>query len=427
MKCNDRQINAVWSRWASRLLIAISIISSASAVAGNREQAKRMHDRLTGTIATNAMLDNMVALMDNTAPGYVAAAREAIKNNPAFYNVTLKNFAAPWTNEDQTVFVPLNDYTATVIGLIRDSDTETKAAASALHDFHEVLYGDVVYTGGGAVATAFSASNNTHYEELERTDLKATLIENAQSSLTSLPAAATAGVITSRAASEAFFSAGTNRAMFRFTLMNHFCTDMEPLQDISRVPDKVRRDVSRSPGGDSRIFMNSCVGCHAGMDGMLLAYAYYDFNIATGVLDYKTNTALISNPDGADFPNPNNVVVKFNHNETNFKYGYVARDDGWINYWRNGQNSLLGWYNNTVLDADGHSSGNGAKSLGMEMARTNAFDSCQVKKAFKAVCLRDSDSFAADRSEVNRIAGLFKADGNMINVFAEVAAYCKGQ
>ena len=37
-----------------------------------------------------------------------------------FYNVTLKNFAAPWTNRDQSVFVPLNDYIATVIGMIRD-------------------------------------------------------------------------------------------------------------------------------------------------------------------------------------------------------------------------------------------------------------------------------------------------------------------
>lgn len=427
MKCNDRQLNTVWRKWASCLLITIGIISSASAVAGNREQAKRMHDRLTGTIATNTMLDNMVALIDGSQASYVLAAKEAIQNNPAFYNVTLKNFAAPWTSETQSVFVPLNDYTATVIGLIRDSDVSTKAAASALHDFHEVLSADVIYTGGGAVSPAFSASNNAHYAALERTDLEATLVEAPQSSVTSLPSAATAGVITSRAAAEAFFSAGTNRAMFRFTLMNHLCTDLEPLKDVSRVPDKVRRDVSRSPGGDSRIFMNSCVGCHAGMDGMLKAYAYYDYNITSGALDYKQDNTLIPNPDGADFPNPNNVVSKFNHNETNFKYGYIATDDSWINYWRNGQNSLLGWYNNTVLDGDGHATGAGAKSLGVELASTDAFDSCQVKKVFKAVCLRDADDFSVDRDEVSRIAGIFKGDGNMISVFAEVAAYCKGQ
>jgi hypothetical protein len=426
MKCNNRQANALWRKWVKSLLITVSIISSASVMAGNREQAKRMHDRLTGTIATNAMLDSMEAVMDNTPAGYVAAARVAIQNNPAFYNVTLKNFAAPWTNEPQTVFVPLNDYTATVIGLIRDSDNATKAGAT-LHDFHEVLYGDITYTGGGSVPTAASASNNTHYEELERTDLEANLIEVPQSSLNSLPTSATAGVMTSRAASEAFFIMGTNRAMFRFTLINHLCTDLEPLKDISRVPDMVRRDVSRSPGGDSRIFMNSCVGCHAGMDSLMPAFAYYDYNTGTGALDYKQDTSLIPNPDGADFANPNNVVSKFNHNETNFKYGYVARDDSWVNYWRDGQNGVLGWYNAITPDPnDGLIKGSGAKALGMELARSDAFDSCQVKKAFKAVCIRDSNDFTADRDEVSRIAGLFKADGNMINVFAEVAAYCKG-
>ena len=47
------------------------------------------------------------------------AARIAMQS-PSFYRVVLKNFATPWTNRDQTVFAPLNDYTATVIGMIRD-------------------------------------------------------------------------------------------------------------------------------------------------------------------------------------------------------------------------------------------------------------------------------------------------------------------
>ena len=42
------------------------------------------------------------------------------KGARGFYNVTLKNWIAPWTNEEQTVFTDLNDYTATAIGMIRD-------------------------------------------------------------------------------------------------------------------------------------------------------------------------------------------------------------------------------------------------------------------------------------------------------------------
>jgi len=395
--------------------MAACIAASGSALAGTREQAKRIHDRLAGVSPSNAVLQQMEdEIADNGDP--VAAARIAMQNS-AFYNVTLKNFAAPWTNEDQSVFVPLNDYTATVIGMIRDNK-----------DFHEVLYGNIIYTNA---AQAYSNSSNASYEALEQagSDLSnaSVLVERVQSDVTQLPANATAGVMTTRAAAAAFFVAGTNRAMFRFTFMNHLCSDLEPLKDVSRVPDRVRRDASRSPGGDSRIFMNSCVGCHAGMDGMQGAFAYYDFNVDAAQLDYQANNEDIPNPIGSPIPNPNHVTTKFNHNETTFKYGYVATDDSWLNYWRNGQNSLLGWYNDTPLDENGHSTGNGAKSLGMELSRTDAFDSCQVKKVFKSVCLRDSEDFQVDRNEVQRIASLFKDDGNMLNVFAEVAGYCKGQ
>ena len=70
--------------------------------------------------------------------------------------------------------------------------------------------------------------------------------------------------MTTRAAAQAFFIAGTNRAMFRYTMMNHLCMDLEQVQDPTRPPDRVRQDVSRSPGGDSRVFLNNCVGVPRG-------------------------------------------------------------------------------------------------------------------------------------------------------------------
>jgi hypothetical protein len=39
--------------------------------------------------------------------------------NPAFYNVTIKTWVAPWTNEAFDKFEPLNDYTATVMIFVR--------------------------------------------------------------------------------------------------------------------------------------------------------------------------------------------------------------------------------------------------------------------------------------------------------------------
>ena len=219
--------------------------------AGIREQAKRIHDRLAGVPPSASVLD---AMENDIATGGVSgleiAAYRAMENS-AFYNVTLKNFVTPWTNKDQTVFAPLNDYTATVIGMVRDDEP-----------FNTVLSADVLYIGSSSGLPAYSMSNNNHYQALEDqgVDLKTDLVKMTQSGLTTLPASATAGVLTTRAGAEAFFFAGTNRAMLRFTMLNHLCNDLEQVKDITRPPDRIRQDVSRSPGGDSRIFLNSCIG-----------------------------------------------------------------------------------------------------------------------------------------------------------------------
>jgi len=406
------------------LLILVPLFSNGTALAGvaERDQARRIHDRLAGIPPTNTVLDAMeAAILANPGTTGEEDAADIAMNNPAFYNVTLKNYAAPWTNEAQTTFVPLNDYTATVIGIIRDD-----------LDFRQVLFGDIIYTGNASGLTAYSNSNNNHYEQLEQLgpvtgDLSNTgiLQQQTQSSVTGLPANATAGVITTRAAAEAFFTDGTNRAMLRFTLMNHLCTDLEPLKDVSRIPDRVRQDVSRSPGGDSRIFMFSCIGCHAGMDGLTGAYSKYNFNTVTNSLDYARTDATALADETLNGYVAGGISGKYANNADNFKSGYITTDESWINYWRNGPNKLLGW-NATPNDPDlhGNERGEGAKSMGAELANSTAFASCQVKKAFKAVCFRNSDDYAADRTIVDTITTSFMSGYNMKSVFAKVAAYC---
>jgi hypothetical protein len=401
--------------------IVLLLLISQSLFAGDleRRQAKRIHDRLTGVPPSAAVLDSMEAalLADNTGK----TAAEIALQDPAFYNVTLKNWTAPWTNEEQTIFTPLNDYTATVIGMVRDDV-----------DFRELLFGDIIYTGATSSLSLspYSNSNNNHYEELEALgpvtgDLSddSILIKQLQSSVTGLSSSATAGVITTRASARAFLIQGTNRALFRFTMLNHLCNDLEQIKDNSRTPDRVHQDVARSPGGDSQIYLNSCVGCHAGMDGLLGAYAYLDLAFTEdGDGEVIENTAALEYT-------PGEVQAKYLINSNNFKQGFITTDDSWINYWRNGPNALLGWndYPGVQKDAKGHSYGNGPKSMGKELAYSDAFAQCQVKKAFKAVCFRDPDNYAADRSEVSTIVGDFVASGyKMKQVFRDVAAYCKG-
>ncbi len=179
--------------------------------------------------------------------------------------------------------------------------------------FNTVLSADILYTANGSAGVAaYSPTNNDHYQQLDDqgADLKAVLQKTTQSSLLGIPATATAGVITTRAAAEAFFVAGTNRAMFRFTLINHLCRDMDAVLDISRPPDRIRQDVSRSPGGDSRIFLNNCIGCHSGMDPMAQSFAYYNYDATTLMQE------LYSAPQ---------VQAKYSINTDNFKPGYVTR------------------------------------------------------------------------------------------------------
>jgi hypothetical protein len=382
--------------FAKHILILCWLLFPANSVSAGdleRRQAKRLHDRLTGVPPSETVLNDMeTALLGGNSVGAALIAME----NSAFYNVTLKNFTTPWTNRDQTVFAPLNDYSATVIGMIRDEVP-----------FNQVLSADLVYVGDSSLGLpAYSMSNNDHYAALENQgiDLADMLIAVPQSTVTDLQASATAGIMTSRAAAEAFFSAGTNRAMFRFTLMNHLCNDLEQVKDISRSPDRIRQDISRSPGGDSRLFLNSCVGCHSGMDPMAQAFAYYNFDEGSQRLTFT----------------PGNVQAKYFINAGTFKYGFVTPNDRWDNYWRNGQNALLGW------DASLPGSGSGAKSLGNELAGSDAFASCQVKKVFRTVCLREPGN-SNDRNQVETITRNFRADNyNMKTVFAEAAVYCMG-
>ena len=374
-----------------------------------RDQAKRMHDRIAGVPPDAATLDQMATAIGNNDPvGAALIATEA----PEFYSVTLKNLATPWSNEFGDIFRPLNDYVATIIGIVRDE-----------RDFREILSGDVLYVGSGTGIPGYSTTSNAHYEALEAqgVNLKDNLQFVPQSSMNGIPADATAGVMTSRAAAKAFFIDGTNRAMFRFTLLNHLCHDLEQVKDITRTPDRIRQDVSRSPGGDSRIFLNSCIGCHAGMDPMAQAFAYYDYiydvdndpDAENGFIDY--NSAGEINPETGT-----RVVSKYFNNALTFEHGFATPDDAWANYWREGQNQLLGW------DPALPGSGAGAKSLGMELAHTERFAQCQVEKVFANVCLRPVQD-GADRAQISSMVSSFQSSGyNLKQVFAESAVYCMG-
>ncbi len=368
-------------------------ISLSVASAGPREQARRIHDRLTGVPPSAAVLDSMAAKI---ASGDALGAALDAMANPAFLNTTVRDLAAPWTNREQSVYVDLNDSTATVIGMIRDDVP-----------FDQVLHEDIVYVGSAAATgIPYSTANNDHYIDLQqaRIDLSDpnNLVRELQSSVTGLGTGATAGVMTTRGFAEAFYIAGTNRSPVRFTTLNFMCMDMEDFRDVGAWPDRVRQDVTRSPGGDSNIFLTDCLSCHAGLDGLAGAFAHYDFDENAQQLVYT----------------PGSVQPKFLQDAAAFPLGFVTIGDSWINYWRSGPNAFVGW--------NGPGSGQGAKSLGMELAQTRQFAECQVRNVFEKVCYRTPNG-AADLGVIDTITDVFEANNrSMQRVFAETAVSCMG-
>jgi len=377
----------------------VAVLCAGQALAGPNEQAKRMFDRIAGVPPSSTELTTMAGYLTS---GDTTDAVNVALNAAPFYNTVLKNFAMPWTNRDQTTFAPLNDYVATFIGMVRDDIP-----------FNTALSADILYISNAPGLPAPSAANNSHYATAESTgvNLQTTLVQTTQSGVYAIPTTATAGLMTTRASTSSFFINGTNRAMFRFTLIAHLCNDLPTVSDISRPPDRIRQDVSRSPGGDSRVFLNSCIGCHSGMDPMAQAFAYYNF-VGVAVGD-GTNTGSLSYTEGV-------TQAKYHINTGNFPQGFVTPDDSWSNRWRTGPNSALGW--NASLPG----SGTGAKSLGQELESSQAFAQCQAQKVFQAVCYR-APSSAADVTQVNTMTSTFQAGGYKYKqLFASAAVYCMG-
>src|SRR5256884_1070971 len=219
VRLNKAQVKSGGARRAltgAALLLAQLTIA---AHAGPNEQAKRIYERIAGETPAAAVLAQMATAISGSPgqAGLLAAAAIAT-SAPSFYNVTLKNLVIPWTNRDQTVFAPLNDYAATVIGMSRDDLA-----------FNTALSDDILYVVNAPGLPAPSAANNNHYATAESNgvDLSTALQRTTQSGTYGTPVQATAGLITTRGAASAFFINGTNRAMFRFTMINHLCHDME--------------------------------------------------------------------------------------------------------------------------------------------------------------------------------------------------------
>ena len=361
---------------AGTVLLLMQLANAAHA--GPNEQAKRIYERIAGVPPSATELTTMANIItagcgaagcapNSAGLAVLANAAQTATAARSFYNVTLKNFVIPWTNRDQTVFAPLNDYTATVIGMVRD-DVDVQHRAVGRHS---------LYVQDQRPAGALDGQQRSLRAPRRRraSTCRPTLKPATQSGAYGFPAAATAGLITTRGAALGVLH---RRHQPRDVPLHH---DQSPVprhgdrcMDTTRPPDRIRQDVARSPGGDSRVFLNSCIGCHSGMDPMAQAFAYYNFDD-----DRRTSMVYTAGQ----------VQPKYFINTDNFPYGFVTPDDSWSNRWRAGPNTYA-----RLGSARCRAAAIGAKSLGQELARSDAFAQCQVQKVFQAVCFRAPGSSA---------------------------------
>jgi hypothetical protein len=194
--------------------------------------------------------------------------------------------------------------------------------------------------------------------------------------------------------------------------------------DTTRPPDRIRQDVTRSPGGVSTLFLTNCIGCHSGMDPMAQAFSYYNFSYPASEI------GATAWPIGQIVYTAGQTQPKYHINTTNFPQGFITPDDSWTNRWRTGPNKVLGWSGSLP------GSGSGAKSLGQELESSAAFNSCQVTRVFKTVCYRApatanngmaSGYATSDANEINSLIQTFQSSNySLRQVFAAAAAYCMG-
>jgi hypothetical protein len=362
--------------------------------ADEMDQAIRMHNRLTGAPPAPALLQQMASLI---AEDRAIEAALLATENEGFLKVTIKNLVAPWTNEDASSMVPLNDYTATLIGIARDD--------LPIHS----VFDNISYVGADALGLPpYANGNNNHYEAFESGQFQYSdpnqFVQRPQTALTGFEIGA--GVLTSRGFSAAFYDDGTNRLPFAHVMETYLCREMEQLHDNTLPKAWVRQDVERDPGGDVALYLAKCSGCHGLMDGLSPAFAHNDF--VDGVNIYDTSV----------------IPAKMTRNADVFPAGRRITSDRWVNFMTQGPNQAIGWNN---APATGLYEGKGLVAFSQMVLETDALAPCMAKHAYKKVCLRRGEA-DAEKAQIAQLANNFADNDYKIrHLFAEAATLCAGE
>lgn len=365
---------------------AIIPIDVNTKITANRTKAQDIFQRLTGvkTPIYDPVLSAMELKLNANDP---IGAADIAASDARFLNITVRDFASKMSNRAETIDVPLNDFTATVIGAVRDGLNAQR-----------LLWDDITYVADPtkvAVPSNPAADilrSNNHYEalDIQRANLANVLKMSTQKIFdgkTAVPMPTPAGLLTSRAWMAAHAIAGTNRRLVEYSLREFLCTPLEKAADSTGPDSVVARDIDRFPGGSHTKFTVSCRACHTIMDGFRPAFAYFTFNSNYTMHAFTSPTVTTQGAEDTGLgmfksrePGATYVHDKLNHNETVFPGGRITVDDNWVNDAVNGAN--LPYFNWTRVK------GKGITEYGKMISESQQFPLCMATRVFTQVCKR---------------------------------------
>ena len=350
------------------------------------KKAQDIFQRITG-VKTPIYDPVLVAMEKKLASNDPIGAAALATADPRFYNITVRDFASKMSNRAETNTVPLNDFTATVIGAVRDEINSQR-----------LLWDNLVYVADSSKASVPSSSvsdmlrSNNHYESLDtqRIDLSKVLIPSTQKVYNGTKAVdmpTPAGLLTTRQWMSAHAIAGTNRRLVEFSFREFLCTPLEKVADSTGPDNVVGRDIDRFPGGSHTKFTTTCRACHTIMDGFRPAFGYFTFNSDYVMHSFTSPTVKTQEDEDkglgmwkSEDAGATYVHGKLNKNATVFPGGRVTVDDNWVNDAVYGAN--LPYFNWKRM------SGKGIQEFGKMLSESKQFPLCMANRVYTSVCKR---------------------------------------
>jgi hypothetical protein len=271
---------------------------------------------------------------------------------------------------------------ATVLGIVKNNE-----------DFRSILTGNFLYAPKKKVyVEGISVSNNNAYLGLDRLTKYMKFLTKISPQWSLRDAPINAGVFTMRGWGQIYYRDGTNRRAVKGAFNSFLCTDIEQWRDKTVEGSWIRRDITRTPGGEGKVFQNRCKSCHAPMDAMAGAFAYLDFGTTTLRFSRDVNPKYLKNADV--FPD-----------------GYITLDTSWVNMATKKHNKKFGW-DETLLE------GNGLADFANMIAKSEGFNKCMSIRVIESICSEKRDY---EDSWVQEISSHFKATNfNLKKIFKKV-------